>query len=116
VDLQDAAGLEARVAQGVVGADHRDLDDVRAVPWITVLTASRSPSLRVCQLRAADLRDLAAAAEQRADVAVLLGLGDGVGHEPRDGREALEVAVDELLRLRPARSAGGRRGRTAERP
>src|SRR3954463_10144031 len=70
-----------------------------AVPWITVLTASRSPSLRTCQLRARSSGIWRRAAEERAPVPVLLGLRDRVLHELGDGREALEVAIDELLRL-----------------
>ena len=70
-----------------------------AVPWITVLTASRSPRLRICQLRARISGIWRRRPNSVLHVAVLLGLLDRVLHELGDGREALEVAVDELLRL-----------------
>ena len=89
------AGLDQRV----VGVDHRDLDDVGGGALDDGV--DREPLAEAAHLpvAGADLRDLAAAAEQRRHVAVLLGLRDRVLHELRDGGEALQVAVDELLRL-----------------
>ena len=91
--------LQAGGAQRVVGAHHRDLDDVGGGALDDRVDREALAELARLPVARADLGDLAAAAEQRRDVAVLLGLRDRVGHELRDGREALEVAVDELLRL-----------------
>ena len=93
------SGSAARRAQRVVAAHHRDLDDVGRGALDDRVDREPLAELARLPVARADLGDLAAAAEQRADVAVVLGLRDGVGHELRDGREALEVAVDELLRL-----------------
>src|SRR5215210_5487860 len=99
VDLEDAARLQPGAAQRVVGAHHRHLDDVGRGALDDRVDREALAQLARLPVAGADLGDLPAAAEQRRDVAVLLGLGDRVGHEPRDRGEALEVAVDELLGL-----------------
>ena len=66
---------------------------------MTKLTASRSPSERVCAVRRADLRHRPAAAEQRRDVAVARRLLDRPRDEVLHVREAREVRVDVGLRL-----------------
>ena len=68
-------------------------------PCMTKLTASRSPSERVCAVRGADLRHRAAAAEQRRHVAVARRLLDRPRDEVLHVREAREVGVDVRLRL-----------------
>ena len=68
-------------------------------PCMTKLTASRSPSERVCAVRRADLRHRPAAAEQRRDVAVARRLLDRPRDEVLHVREAREVGVDVGLRL-----------------
>ena len=68
-------------------------------PCMTKLTASRSPSERVCRLRRADLGHRPAAAEQRGHVAVALRLLDRPRDEVLHVREPREVGVDVGLRL-----------------
>src|SRR2546423_226059 len=80
VDLQDHAGLQAVGGERVVGTDHRDLDDVRGRALDDRVDGQALAELARLPVARADLRDLAAAAEQRAHVAVLLGLLDGVLH------------------------------------
>ena len=70
-----------------------------AVPCMTELTASRSPSARVCRLRTRISGTGPPAAEQRRHVAVALGLLDRALDEVLHVREAREVGVDVLLRL-----------------
>ena len=70
-------------------AHHRHLDDVRGRALDDRVDREALAQLARLPVARAELGDLAAAAEQRRDVAVLLGLRDGVGHELRDRREAL---------------------------
>jgi hypothetical protein len=99
VDLHDHPRRQPGLGQLVVAADHRHLDDVRGGALDDAVDREPLAELARLPVARADLGHLAAAPEQRRDVAVLLGLRDRVLDEPRHGREALEVAVDELLRL-----------------
>src|SRR5690349_3649526 len=99
VDLQDRARPHALRGERLVRAHHRDLDDVGGGALDDRVDGQPLAELARLPVAGADLGDLAAAAEQRRDVAVLLGLLDRVLHELRDGGEAGQIAVDELLRL-----------------
>ena len=70
-----------------------------AVPCMTELTASRSPSDARLPVRRADLRHRPPPAEERRHVAVALRLLDRPRDEVLHVREAREVRVDVLLRL-----------------
>ncbi len=85
-----------RPRDGVRHADHRAADDVggRALDRGVDRLALGGGGVRAAGV---DLRGVDAAAEQRLDVAVLLGEGDGAVHVLADAGEALEVGVDEAL-------------------
>ena len=83
----------------LVAADHRDLHDVGRGPLDHHV--DREPLALLAQLPASrpELRDLAAPAEQGRDVAVLGSLRDRLLDPPGHGREARQVALDELVGL-----------------
>ena len=110
-----AASRRPGVAQRVVGAHHRDLDHVGRGALDDGVDGEPLAELAHLAVARAQLGDLAAAPEQRRDVAVLGRLLDRRRDERLHGREALEVAVDELLRLlaRDLQPVGEAEGREA---
>ena len=91
--------LSPACCSGVVAADHGDLHDVGRGALDDHV--DREPLALLAQLPAprAQLGHLAAAPEQRRDVAVLGALLDRLLDEPRHGREPGQVALDELVRF-----------------
>ena len=70
-----------------------------AVPWIGVLRAMRSASKRSAAVGRVQVRQEAPAPEERAHGLALPRRLDGLLHEARDARVALEVRRDEARRL-----------------
>jgi hypothetical protein len=80
-------------------AHHRDLHDVGGRALDHHVDGEALALLAHLPAAGAQLRHLAAAPEQRRDVAVLGALGDRLLDEATDRREALEVALDEVVGL-----------------
>ena len=95
--------------------DHRHLHDVGRGALDDHVDREALALLAQLPAARAQLGDLAAAAEQRRDVAVLGALLDRLLDEPPHGREAGQVALDELvgLRLRDVEPVGHPVGRQA---
>ena len=87
------------LAQPLVDADHRHLDDVRRRALHDRVDGEPLAERARLPVADADLRNRPAAAEQRRHVAVALGLLDRALDEVLHVREAREVGVDVLLRL-----------------
>src|SRR3954453_11930782 len=113
VNLEDELGRQARLAQRVAAAGHRDLDDVRRRALDDHVHGEALAQHPRLPLPRPQLRDAADATEERGHVAVRLGPLDRLLDPRLDRREALEVAIDELLRLvllngEPVRQPEGR--------
>ncbi len=99
MDLQEHPRAETRVGERARQADHRALDDVGGGALdrgVDRRALAERPAARLLRL---DLRQVDPPAEQRLDVAVLLGEGLLGVHEAFDRRVALEIGVDVALRL-----------------
>src|SRR5436190_11879820 len=99
VDLEDELGLEAGLPERVAAADHRHLDDVRRGALdhhVHRQPLTEHPGLALARAQLGDATD---APEQGRHVAVGDRRGDRLVDPCLHGREAGQVAVDELLRL-----------------
>src|SRR6202043_3059361 len=97
VDLQDQPRAES--GGGSMTADHRDLDDVGGGALDHRVDGQTLAERVLLAVARAQLGDLAAAAEQRRDVALLDGLRDRPLDELADRWKPLEVSRDEHGRL-----------------
>ena len=101
VYLEDEPCGTALVAQPPGDAHHGHLDHVGGRALHDRVHGEPLAQRARLAVRGSQLRDRSAAAEQGANVAVLLGLLDGSGDEVLNVREAREVGVDVGLRLLP---------------
>src|SRR5438874_8913293 len=99
VHLQEDTGMQVAVVQRAVHARHRDLHDVRGVAlyWHVDRHPLRGVADRVHP--ACHIRDVAPPPEERFDVALLDAERLCLEDVPADLPVALEVLVDEALRL-----------------
>ncbi len=81
VDGEDQAGLQLGDVERAVAADHRELDDVGGGALDDGVDGEAFAEGAHLVVAGAQLGDLAAPAPERLDVALLLGLVDGVDHE-----------------------------------
>src|ERR1700694_413677 len=99
MNREDQPRLQLSHPEGVLAADHRELDDVGGGTLDDGVHSEALAERAHLVVAGTQLGNLPAPAPERLDMTLLLGLRDRVEHELRDLREALEVRVDELLGL-----------------
>src|SRR3989442_7894207 len=97
--LQQHPNGEPSLAQGLVDANHRDLDQVRRGPLERRVRGGALPERADIEVPVLELRDVAPPSEQRLHVASLARLGDGAVEPGAHAGETGEILRDELLRL-----------------